>query len=539
VSASTAEFTETLAAIRALLARGADSKEFIPFLKVLAAYHGKVRAPVFNAGARLYRATRYHTSLPTLKENLWFPPADRTRAGRANSSGQSVFYCSAHPSPALAEIERGPYNIAVISEWVTQDCLIIQDLGFEERAFRRFAVDRRQPHQLEDVKNASEMEHEARRFISDAFLAEGEASYALTAAIAEVFAESDAIAGIRYPSRALHGRSDNFALKPDYVRTRMRLEAATYYWFKSASEDGTYEFDSVADLSGIASDGALSWTYRDHIDVIPPGASLEVRLRSGRYPLQIPGPSEVVIGGRRYNVVPGAFVEVLENGHILKLADGTVIEGTEARESDAQPTRQTTGGKSAAALAYDSNSYLKKFASVLAIAVRSREVGGTPVSIAAAVTLSSLGLDKNPWTCQSAKQSACEFHNPTGPPERIAWLTYLSAAQESSLPLPILLIVEGGIETLAAINARSEPLVDESLPERFRLAWGRATADATDLVACRALGTCAEDATQLLDWISANPESLKEAHPSDKHYSHMRVWERAPLPEPHNRQENA
>jgi hypothetical protein len=521
VSASPAEFTETLAAIRALLARGADSKEFIPFVRVLAACHGKVRAPVFNAGARLYRATRYHTNLPVLKENLWFPPADRARAGRANSSGQSVFYCSAHQSPALAEIEAGPYNIAVISEWVTQDRMIVQDLGFEEQAFRRFTLDRRQPYEIEDVKNVSEMELEARRFISNAFLVEDEASYALTAAIAEVFAEGDAIAGIRYPSLALHGRSDNFALQPDYVRTRMRLEAATYYWLKSASEDGTYEFDPIADLSGIDNDGSLSWTYRDHINVVPPGASLEVRLLPGQYPLQIPGPSEVVIGGRRYNVVPGAFVEVLEDGHILKLADGTLIEGAEARDSTAQPTGGKTGGKSAAALAYSSNSYLKNFASVMAIAVRSREIGGTPVSIAAAVTLSNLQLDKKPWTCQSAKQSAFEFHNPTGLPERIAWLTYLSAARESSLPLPTLLIVEGGIETLAAINARSKPLVDQSLP----------TADATDLVACRALGTCAEDATQLLDWISANPESLKQAHPSDKHYSHMRVWERAPLPD--------
>jgi hypothetical protein len=539
VSASIAEFKETLAAIRALLARGADSKEFIPFVRVLAAWHGKVRVPVFNAGVRLYRATRYHTGLPTLKENLWFPPADRTPAGRANSSGRSVFYCSAHQSPALAEIEAGPYNIVAISEWVTQDRMIVQDLGFEEQALRRFAVDRRQPHHLEDVENASEMELEARRFISDAFLAEDEASYALTAAIAEVFSEGDAIAGIRYPSLALRGRSDNFALKPDYVRTRMRLEAATYYWLKSASEDGTYDFDPVADLSGIDNDGSLSWTYRDHVNVLPPGAALEVCLRPGRYPLQIPGPSEVVIDRRRYSVVPGAFVEVLEDRYILKLADETVIEGTDAPDFAEQPREGSTGGRSAAALAHDSNAYLKKFASVMAIAVRSREIASTSVSIAAAETLSNLELDKFPWTCQSAKQSAFEFHDPAYSAERIAWLTYLSAARASSLPLPTLLIVEGGIETLAAINARSEVLVDEPLPEGYTLACARATSDATDLIACRALGTCAEDATKLLDWILANPESLKQALPSDKHYSHMRVWTRTPLPEPPSHRGNA
>jgi RES domain len=440
---------------------------------------------VFNVGARLYRATRHHTNLPLLKQDLWFPPADRAAAGRANYADQPVFYCSVHQSPALAEIEAGPYNIVVISEWVTQDRLLVQDLGFEDRAFRRFGVDRpRQRYQLADVENASETELEARRFISDAFLAEGKVNYALTAAIAQVFTESDVIAGIRYPSLALNGRADNFALRPDYVRTKMRLEAATYFWLKSASTDGTYDFDPVADLTGIDTNGLLSWTYRDHVNVIPPGASVELVMPLGKFPLHVPGPTEMVIGDRRYAVVPGAFLEMLPDGPTVKLPDGNIVGGTDVAECVPRGSVVTAaGGKSAAALAHDANSRLKAFQSVMAIAVRSREITQTPVSVAAVVTLSNLSLDSEPWTCSQKMQSAFEFHNPQAPSELIAWWTILRAAQASPTPLPALVLVEGGVETLAAINARKQPLIGtELLPEGFTLAWSRATTDATDFV---------------------------------------------------------
>src|ERR1700676_1816361 len=53
---------DAIAAIDRLVASGAPSSAFIPYLKVLAQGHGKVVAPVFGAGTRLYRATRYHTA---------------------------------------------------------------------------------------------------------------------------------------------------------------------------------------------------------------------------------------------------------------------------------------------------------------------------------------------------------------------------------------------------------------------------------------------------------------------------------------------
>jgi len=526
------ELEEAIASIRGLLSCRAESSSLIPLVRILAASHGKVIVPVFQAGIRLYRATRYHVSLPALKEALWFPPADRVAAGRANYAGQPVFYCSVHQSPALAEIKAGPYSIVVISEWVTQDVLIVQDLGFEEHAFRRLGVDRqRQAHQVDDVKSASETELKARRFVSNAFLTEGEASYALTAVIAEVFTESDAIAGIRYPSLALNGRADNFALRPEYVRTKMRLEAATYFWVKSASADGTYDFDPIADLTGIDENGSFSWTYRDHISVIPPGASLEVSVRPGdRFPLQIQSPSEIVIGNRRYATVPGAFMEVLPGGPTVKSPDGTIIEGTEVGECTPQAPVAATGGKSPAALARDANVRLKAFQTVMAIAVRSRVIAQTRVSVATAVTLSGLDLDRIPWTCQHAKQSAFEFHDPRAPSEFIAWWRFVRATRESLLPLPVLLIVEGGVETLAAINARVQPLIGkELLPEGFTLAWGRAVGEPTDFVSSKALSACVEDAMGLLDWLAMHPESLGQAQEGSEHFSRMRVWQRRPV----------
>jgi hypothetical protein len=430
----------------------------------------------------------------------------------------------------LAEIEAGPYNIAVISEWVAQDRLFVQDLGYAEATLARFSVSRpRMPYQLDDVRDASEVQLAARRFISDAFLSEDDANYPLTAAIAQVFTESDFIDGIRYPSLAVQGRADNFALTPDCVRTKMRLEAASYYWLKTASADGAYDFNPIADLSEMDDGGSLSWVYRDHVSVIPPGASLPVGVTPGdRLPFQISGPSSVMIDNRRYDILPGAFLEICGNLPIVKCADGTIVEGTEVAETTEEADAATETGKSPAALANDAISRLKEYQSVLAIAVRSREIASMRVSVATAVTLGEFDFDETRWTCKLRKQSAIEFHEPKTVPDYIAWWTYVCAAQESHLPLPALLIVEGGVQTLAAINARVEPLIGEKLlPNEFTLAWGRATSDPTNFVSSRALGECARDATDILAWIAAHPSSPTNTFKASEYCSCMRVWAKA------------
>jgi hypothetical protein len=519
------ELQEAIASIRALRLRGAESSLYIPHLRILADSHGKVRVPTYGAGARLYRATRHHTNLPARKEDLWFPPADRVKAGRENYEGQPVFYGSAHQSPALAEIAAGPYNICVISEWVTQDIMYVQDLGFEEQAFGRFGVDRqRLPHQVEDIRNASEAEKEARRFISDAFLSEGEANYPLTAAIADVFTHG-VLTGIRYPSLALKGRSDNFALRPDYVREKMRLEAATYFYIKRASDEGMYDFDPIADLTGINRDGSLSWTHRDHRSVIPPQAGLKVNVPPGdRVVMQIHRPMVIVLENRRYAVVPGAFIERLTDGIVVKSPEGNIIEGLEVEKSTLHAI-DTTGGKDPTTLAREANSPLKAYQTVIAITVRLREIAGRQVAVATAVVLSKLDLDSTPWTCQQARQSAFEFHDPRASPECIAWWKYVHSAQDSSLAVPALVIVEGGIETVAAINARVQPLLGkELLPVGFTLACNRVSAEPTDFVSSKALSVCVEEAVKLLDWLEMHPECSAQTFEDSEYYSRARVW---------------
>jgi RES domain-containing protein len=516
------ELKKAIESISALLASGAESELFVPFVRTIAASHEKVVAPVFDPGVRLYRATRHHLDLPAAKEDLWYPPADRARAGRANYAGQSIFYSSVQKSPALSEIEAGPYSIVVISEWVTQDRMIVQDLGFEERAFHRFGIDRpRADYQLEDVKNASEAALEARRFISDAFLRESRVDYALTAAIANVFTESNHIVGIRYPSLAINGRADNFALRPDYVRTNMRLEAATYFRVGTVSGHD-YSFDPIADLTGIDEKGNLSWTYRDHISHLPPQAGLAVNLPPGdKIPLIIRSPMEIAFENRRYAVVPGCYLERTLDGPVVKLPDGTIVEGIELSD----PISVTTHGKSPATLAYEANIRFEEFQTVMAIAVRSRDLLGKRVSLAATVTLSAFDFEAKPWTCQQSKQAAFEFHDARALPEFVAWWKLIHTAQGSSLPHPTLVIVEGGVQTVAAINARIQPLLGgEFLPDGFTLACSRVADGPTDFVASKALSECVKDAAELLDWLTAHPDCPAQTFEDSEYYSRMRVW---------------
>jgi hypothetical protein len=519
------ELKKAVESIRALLASGAESELFVPLVRTIAVSHEKVVAPVFDRGVRLYRATRHHVHLPAAKEDLWFPPADRARAGRANYEGQSMFYGSVHQSPALAEIAAGPYSIVVISEWVTQDRLIVQDLGFDERAFQKFGIDRpRADYQLEDVGNASEEALEARRFISEAFLREGKADYALTAAIANVFTEGDQIAGIRYPSLALNGHADNFALRPDYVRAKMRLEAATYFRVNSAS-NGDYGFDPIADLSGIDEKGLLSWTYRDHISQLPPQSALEVNdvPPGDKIPLFVREPIEIVIENRRYAVVPGCYLERTPDGPVAKSSDGAIVAGIELTD----PIPIAAQGKSPTTLAYEANLRLHGFQTVTAIAVRSRELAGKRVSVATAVILSNIDFEAKPWTCQQSKQAAFEFHDPGALPEFVAWWKFVRAAQDSSLPHPALVIVEGGVQTVATINVRAQPLIGtEFLPKGFTLTCSRAVDGPTDFITSRALSECVKDAVGLLDWLAAHPDCTAQTFEDSEYYSRMRVWPR-------------
>jgi hypothetical protein len=438
-----------------------------------------------------------------------------------------------HQSPALAEIEAGPHNTVVISEWVTQDRMIVQDLGFEEAAFQRFGVDLKlRVAQVKGKGSISSGALEARHFISDAFLQDGEENYALTAAIAEVFTQSDAIAGIRYPSLALNGRADNFALRPDYVQHHMRLESATFFQITGCPEAGVYDFNPIADLTSIDETGSLSWTYRDHQISVPPGASLAIRLPVGaKRSLQVAGSTDLVIENLRYSVVPGTTLEMLADGPTLRLPDGSVLQGTEVTDAALPVAVGGAVAKDSKMLAYEANSRLSEFQTIMAIAVRSQTIAGKRVSVASAIFLNKLDVSRNPWTCQSKMQPAFEFHEPRAAPEYVAWWTLLSAMQKTPLPTPALLIVEAGVETLAAINARKQAVIGkELLPPEFTLAWGRSTGDPTDFVSSKVLGECANDATSLLNWLSGHPESLAKAFQGAEHYSRMRVWPRELLP---------
>lgn len=93
--------------------------------------------------------------------------------------------------------------------------------------------------------------------------------------------------------------------------------------------------------------------------------------------------------------------------------------------------------------------------------------------------------------------------------------------------LPMVVLVEGGVETLAVINRRGEPVLDELLPDGVSLmrAWGLATSERADYISCRALGVCIEDANDLLEFIATNADALPERGPSgSQFYSHIRKW---------------
>jgi hypothetical protein len=203
-----------------------------------------------------------------------------------------------------------------------------------------------------------------------------------------------------------------------------------------------------------------------------------------------------------------------------------VDEGVDLAADAVESPMTTSIGSSPTDLALHANSRLKEFPTVMTAAVRSRQVNQSLISVATASILTNLDLDASPWTCRSVKQSAMEFHDCTAQAEYVAWSIFIDAVQRSSVSRPILLVVEGGVETIAAINARTQPILKDLLPDGVTLIRGRAATEPTDFVADRALGDCVKDAEHILDQISQHPEFPAQVGNASTYYSRVRVWPR-------------
>jgi hypothetical protein len=178
-----------------------------------------------NSGFILYRGVKYDKK-PDLLSFLSYPPTEKAEIGRANRKRTPVFYCATDKSVSFYELNTKPGERLVISQWVIEKNLLVNNVGYTDSVFRNLKSNRavpnfsfgKRPHdKVLDEANVLVQNFLAKRFsqknLNDNFLL-----YNLTNAIAEKhFSESDGvegakIKGLMYPTILMEANADNIAI---------------------------------------------------------------------------------------------------------------------------------------------------------------------------------------------------------------------------------------------------------------------------------------------------------------------------------------
>ncbi len=126
-----------LANIAHLVDINADSSQFLDPISKLVSIAPLSLASYIIPGTKLFRATNHHNTLPQNIQELWYPPEGKASLGRANQKGQSIFYCSSDPSCVFHEIGTNLGDLAVLATWITEEQMLLHELGYSDKVLAR------------------------------------------------------------------------------------------------------------------------------------------------------------------------------------------------------------------------------------------------------------------------------------------------------------------------------------------------------------------------------------------------------------------
>jgi hypothetical protein len=214
---------------------------------------------------KLHRAVPYDVR-PNYKKDLWYPPIEKTKLGRANLPNNPMFYCSGDPRAIFFELGLKPGDMVVTSKWIFKDEILVSPLGYSAEAFERLNASRSCPIVVpENERHEREFNHtniRITKFLHDLFTQKitigSEYLYKLTAVISEMFFSLQSDCGLVYPTIAMHANAENFVLTPSLVRNRLALESAKWSRVDKV-KDFSYTFTPLAYSDSFDSDGRIEW----------------------------------------------------------------------------------------------------------------------------------------------------------------------------------------------------------------------------------------------------------------------------------------
>jgi hypothetical protein len=186
---------------------------------------------------------------PDSIEQLSYPPAEKvTKLGRLNRIGQPMFYASRGAPAVFYEIHAKQGDCVALSTWRVVEPLWMHNLGFHEATLKRMGapLEKSRDRWANPIKNETKFNEKLRRQLSEAFtedvVDDQEYRYKLPIAINETLFDDagplltdipdgprcDRAGGTVYPALRMRGAADNLAIRPEFVRRCLRLEAVSY-----------------------------------------------------------------------------------------------------------------------------------------------------------------------------------------------------------------------------------------------------------------------------------------------------------------------
>lgn len=272
VPSSEEEIRKAIEALRSLELASASIDDVKQHVRILLKGY-TISVPIFDPAVRLYRARKI-TPLPTSSAEIGAPPPDKVLSNqRCNRAGESLFYCSSARNAPFFEIHAQVGDHLVLSEWRTTERMTVNHVGYTRSNFGRLESTRSTPSWGPPIPaaHASEGTRLVDEFFSSFFsidVQEGQehlykATIAMTEALIPEPSEQGAFQfdGLMYPTIAMHGNCENFALKAKFVARGMAFVKAEYLRIRKV-EGMQMQFDILDFANSIGGCGMLDWKGR-------------------------------------------------------------------------------------------------------------------------------------------------------------------------------------------------------------------------------------------------------------------------------------
>jgi hypothetical protein len=228
-------------------------------------FHGYVfKTAGIPAGAYISRGRKVNTR-PSKKKELSYPDPEYIKElGRCNNIGVPFFYGSINRHVPFNEVGAEVGDYAIIALWKTTQSLQLNHVGYTESGAKTLGTNR---NLNEDIPTAGEtialddLTAEFYRYISDVFtrnVPDGQKYlYKLSIVMTRFLMDKDKVHGLRYPSVAYSGNSDNILLTTNFADT---LEFIAVEYVQIIEQKGHDFYYNVLDTADTIIDEEIKWT---------------------------------------------------------------------------------------------------------------------------------------------------------------------------------------------------------------------------------------------------------------------------------------